>query len=402
MGAVNRPVNVVTGWLDPDITLAQLSEAGAKRISVGGALSRLALATFVKAAQAMRQQGSFAWMRDMIGVAGAAGNCSRPELGVLDAAMIGELAWLAASVMVAGVVTGILAGLFGIGGGAVIVPVLFEVFRVLGVPDAVRMQLCIGTSMAIIVPTALRSYRAHKARGLVLPEVMRRWALPSVAGVVVGSALAAVAPPDVFKVAFVLIACLIAAKFLIGGDGLVLGNELPGRAAMTCYGFAIGLGSSLMGISGGSLVTMTSDALPHADPQPQWQPPRASACPITLAGTIGYVLAGLPHQALLPPLSLGFVSMIGVVLVAPLSSWVAPFGARLAHRLPKRKLEISVRPLSAARRLAFPGEPGDCRALRSTFQGFEEIDNRCRPDTSRLGMCKQRNAMRTAPVSRLW
>jgi 2-methylisocitrate lyase-like PEP mutase family enzyme len=65
--AVNRPVNVVTGWLDPDITLARLSEAGAKRISVGGALSRLALATFVKAAQAMRQQGSFGWMREMIG-----------------------------------------------------------------------------------------------------------------------------------------------------------------------------------------------------------------------------------------------------------------------------------------------------------------------------------------------
>ena len=67
--AVNRPVNVVTGWLDPDITLARLSEAGAKRISVGGALSRLALATFVKAAQAMRLQGSFAWMRDMMGTA---------------------------------------------------------------------------------------------------------------------------------------------------------------------------------------------------------------------------------------------------------------------------------------------------------------------------------------------
>ncbi len=65
--AVNRPVNVVTGWLDPHITLAQLGEAGAKRISVGGAPSRLALATFVKAAQAMRLEGSFTWMRDMIG-----------------------------------------------------------------------------------------------------------------------------------------------------------------------------------------------------------------------------------------------------------------------------------------------------------------------------------------------
>jgi len=67
--AVHRPFNVVTGWLDPDITLTQLAETGAKRISVGGALSRLALATFVEAAQAMKQHGSFAWMRDMIGMA---------------------------------------------------------------------------------------------------------------------------------------------------------------------------------------------------------------------------------------------------------------------------------------------------------------------------------------------
>jgi 2-methylisocitrate lyase-like PEP mutase family enzyme len=64
--AVNRPVNVVTGWLDPGITLTQLSQAGAKRISVGGALSRLVLGSFLKAARAMKEQGSFAWMPDMI------------------------------------------------------------------------------------------------------------------------------------------------------------------------------------------------------------------------------------------------------------------------------------------------------------------------------------------------
>lgn len=252
---------------------------------------------------------------------------------------MGELAWLAASVMFAGVVTGILAGLFGIGGGAVIVPVLFEAFRLLGVSEAVRMQLCIGTSLAIIVPTAVRSYRAHKARGFALPEVMRRWALPSMVGVAVGSALAALAPPDMFKAAFVLIACLIAAKLLLGGDGWVLGNDLPGAAAMTGYGFAIGLGSALMGIAGGSLVTMILTL--YGKPIHNAVATAAGlGVPITFAGTIGYVLAGLPHQALLPPLSLGFVSVIGVVLIAPLSSWVAPFGARLAHRLPKRALEI--------------------------------------------------------------
>src|ERR1700719_2987719 len=106
---------------------------------------------------------------------------------------VGELVWVAVAVVAAGVVTGILAGLFGIGGGAVIVPVLFEVFRVLGVPEGVRMQLCIGTSLAIILPTALSSYRAHRARGLVIPGVLRSWAAPAIAGVALGSIAAAFA-----------------------------------------------------------------------------------------------------------------------------------------------------------------------------------------------------------------
>jgi uncharacterized membrane protein YfcA len=103
------------------------------------------------------------------------------------------LIWLAVATIAAGVVTGLLAGLFGIGGGAVIVPVLFEVFRVVDVPEALRMQLCVGTSLAIIVPTAVRSYRAHRATGMVIPEVMRSWAFPAVAGVAVGSTAAALA-----------------------------------------------------------------------------------------------------------------------------------------------------------------------------------------------------------------
>src|SRR5258708_35367082 len=92
-----------------------------------------------------------------------------------------ELIWLAVAVMAAGVATGILAGLFGIGGGIVVVPVLFEIFRIFGVPQEVRMQLCVGTSLAIIAPTAVRSYWAHRAMGLVIPAIMRSWALPAVA-----------------------------------------------------------------------------------------------------------------------------------------------------------------------------------------------------------------------------
>jgi uncharacterized membrane protein YfcA len=240
--------------------------------------------------------------------------------------------------MVAGVVTGILAGLFGIGGGAVIVPVLFEVFGIFGVPDEVRMQLCVGTSLAIIVPTTVRSYRAHRAKGLVIPEVVSSWALPAIAGVAVGSVAAAFAPSALFKVAFVLIASVIATKLLVGGSW-VLGSDLPGRWLMTGYGFLVGLASSLMGISGGSLVTMVLTV--YGKPIHNAVATSAGVgVPITIAGMIGYILAGLPHQSALPFLSIGFVSVIGVAMIAPISSYTAPLGARLAHALPRRRLEI--------------------------------------------------------------
>lgn len=254
-------------------------------------------------------------------------------------ASFADLAGLAAAIIAAGILTGLLAGLFGIGGGAVIVPVLYEVFRLLGVPEAVRMQLCVGTSLAIIVPTALRSYRAHREKGLVIPQVMRAWAMPAILGVAVGSIAAAFAPAGLFKGAFAVIAGVIAAKLLVGRDSWAFGSDLPGRAAMTGYGFLVGIGSSLMGISGGSLVTMILTLYRKSIHQAV-ATASGIGVPITIAGTIGYALAGLPYRAMLPPLSVGFVSVIGVAMIAPVSSYVAPFGARLAHRLPRRWLEI--------------------------------------------------------------
>jgi uncharacterized protein len=253
---------------------------------------------------------------------------------------LSELFWLAVAIIIGGVITGLLAGLFGIGGGAVIVPVLYEMFRLLGVPEEVRMQLCVGTSIAIIVPTAIRSYLAHREKGLVIPGVIRLWAAPAVLGVASGAIIAAFAPAEVFKIAFIVIATFIATKFLLAGDRWNLGSELPGRALMTVYGFIIGLGSSLMGVSGGSLsniaLTLYGKSMHSAVATSA-----GLGVPITIVGTFGYIVAGLPHEALLPPLSLGFVSLIGLVLMAPLSSLTAPYGARLAHRLSRRKLEIA-------------------------------------------------------------
>jgi uncharacterized protein len=253
---------------------------------------------------------------------------------------LSELLLLAALIIVAGFVTGVLAGLFGIGGGALIVPVLYEVFRVLGVPDEVRFQLCVGTSIAIIVPTNVFSYFTHRGKGAVMMDVVRAWAVPAVIGVAAGSAIAAFASGAVLKLAFVLIATVIAFKLLFGRETWRLADDLPGPAGMAAYGVFVGLAASLMGISGGSVSNMILTLYG----KPIHKAVATSAglgVPITVAGTIGYILAGLPQQSLLPPLSLGFVSLIGFALMAPVSSFTAPYGARLAHALSKRRLEIA-------------------------------------------------------------
>jgi len=251
-----------------------------------------------------------------------------------------EILWLALAILVGGVITGLLAGTFGIGGGSVIVPVLFEVFRVLGVSEDVRMQLCVGTSIAIIVPTAFRSYRSHRAKGLVIPGVIRLWTIPAIIGVACGALIAAFAPAGVFAVSFVLIASFIAIKLLFAGDRWNLGTELPGTVPMALYGFGIGLCGSLMGVSGGAISTMVLTI--YCKPIHNAVATSAGiGVPITAAGAIGFALAGLPQEALLPPFSLGFVSLIGLVVMAPVASLVSPYGARLAHRLSRRTLEIA-------------------------------------------------------------
>src|SRR6185312_3670092 len=246
-----------------------------------------------------------------------------PEQDMILGVPVSELLLLAALIIVGGFVTGILAGLFGIGGGALIVPVLYEVFRALDVPDEVRFQLCVGTSIAIIVPTNVLSFLTHRDRGAVMMDVVRAWT-----------------PPAVLKLAFVLVGSVISVKLLVGRDSWRLADDLPGPGGMTVYGFFVGLAASLMGISGGSISNMILTL--HGKSMHSAVATSAGlGVPITIAGTIGYILAGLPQQSLMPPLSLGFVSLIGFALMAPVSSFTASYGARLAHALSKRRLEVA-------------------------------------------------------------
>jgi uncharacterized protein len=256
----------------------------------------------------------------------------------LDAG-IGELLLLAAAILAGGAVSGLLAGLFGVGGGGVIVPVLYEIFRLIGVSDEIRMQLCVGTSLAIIIPTSLRSFIAHRAQRTLPLHVLRIWALPVAGGVAAGGVIAWLAPAWVFKLTFVLMAGLIALKMLFGRESWRLADQLPGPRLMGFYGVIIGLYASVMGVGGGSVATLIL-MLYGESIQVAVALSAGVGVLISITGTVGYALAGLPHHALLPPFSLGFVSLLGVVVMAPISSLTAPYGARLAHALPKRRLEI--------------------------------------------------------------
>ncbi|MGS1093765.1 sulfite exporter TauE/SafE family protein [Aquamicrobium terrae] len=258
-----------------------------------------------------------------------------------------EIVMMAAAMLGAGAVTGLLAGVFGVGGGSIMVPVLYEFFRLLGVPDEVRMPLCIGTSLAIIAPTSVRSFRAHHKKGVVDLTILKIWAVPVVAGVVVGGFIASFASENLFKTVFVVVSGISALKLLTARESWRFGNDLPGRAAMLVYGLVIGLLSALMGVGGGLLSSMFMTF--YGRPIHQAVATSSGLGPlIAIPGVISYVLAGWGKASLYPdvtllqmPYALGFVSLLGLVLLFPASMLTAPVGARLAHALPRRKLEVA-------------------------------------------------------------
>jgi uncharacterized membrane protein YfcA len=253
---------------------------------------------------------------------------------------LNDLIFLAIALMAAGAATGLLAGVFGVGGGAVIVPVLYEVFRVIGVPEEVRMPLVVGTSLAVIIPTSIRSFNAHRAKGLVDTSIIRIWAIPVVLGVALGSVVARYAPADLFKAVFVAVAFVSAMRLLFASDRWKLGEDMPGPVLMRVYGLVIGVLSALMGIGGGQLSSLFMTFYGR----PIHQAVATSSglgVLISIPGALGYIYAGWPKMDVLPPLSLGYVSFIGFLLFIPTSIWTAPIGARLAHRLSKRRLEVA-------------------------------------------------------------
>jgi uncharacterized membrane protein YfcA len=258
-----------------------------------------------------------------------------------------ELVELALLLVAVGALSGFLAGVFGIGGGAILVPVFYECFRLAGVPLEVRMPLCVGTSLAIIIPTSIRSFRAHYARGAVDMDILKQWWLPVVIGVIAGSVTARYAPERLFKIVFVMVAWSAAARLLLARDTWKFGDDVPKGPLMKLYGFFVGLLSTLMGVGGGLfanlLMTFYGRPIHQAVATSS-----ALAVLISIPGAIGYVYAGWPAAANFPgvtalqlPFAVGYVSLIGAVLVMPTSLLTAPLGVRAAHAMSKRTLETA-------------------------------------------------------------
>ncbi len=255
----------------------------------------------------------------------------------LSGASAGELIGYLALLVASGAVAGLLAGLFGIGGGAVMVPVLYQTFIAIGVAEPVQMHLAIGTSIAVIVPTSIRSYLAHRRREAVDTELLRSWIVAVPAGVILASIVAAVISSAGLRVVFAVLALIFGLRFVFFARLRPIINDLPRQPARGLVGFAIGFLSTLMGVGGG----VFNNAFMTLSGRPMLQAVATSAgvgVLISVPALFGYIIAGWGAPDL-PPLSLGYVSIAALLLI-PATIVAAPFGVRIAHAIDRRVLEI--------------------------------------------------------------
>lgn len=247
-----------------------------------------------------------------------------------------ELVLLGIGLLATGAVSGITAGLLGVGGGIVIVPVLFHLFTTMGIAEDVRMHVAVGTSLATIIATSASSVRAHWRRGAVDTALLRQWGPWILAGVVLGTAVAGLVKGPVLSGVFASVAVVVAVHMGLGSPRWTISDTMPGGIPRALLASAIGAVSAMMGIGGGTLsvpiLTLFGYPIHRAVGSAA-----AIGFIIGVPGAIGFVASGL-HSDGLPPFSLGYINLLGLALILPTSMLLAPVGARLAHSLNTTKL----------------------------------------------------------------
>jgi uncharacterized protein len=237
-----------------------------------------------------------------------------------------------------GLVGGVIAGLLGIGGGIVIVPVLEYMLRFADVPQEWRMHVAVATSLATIIPTAISSSRAHHRRGAVDWSLVKVWAVPMLIGAFGGSLLASMAKSSTLSAVFCVVTLIVAFKMFLPLDHVRVMSEPPRGIGGALIAALIGGISTMMGIGGGmlSVPTMTISG------EPIHRAVGTAAffgLVIALPGTVGYLLA--KPDVTLPWGTVGLVSLIGVAVITPGTVLTAPLGAKIAHGLSRRALSMA-------------------------------------------------------------
>jgi len=245
---------------------------------------------------------------------------------------------LGVAMLVTGSVAGVLAGLFGIGGGIVIVPVLEAALGLVGVDPAIRMHVAVGTSLATIIPTSISSARAHHKRRSVDVEVVKRWGVFVLVGALLGAWIASQVHSRVLAMVFATLALLVALKMVLVPESRNLTDEIPRGPAVAVIPVAIGCFSSMMGIGGGTFSVMTLTLFN----EPIHRAVGTAALfglVISLPATLGFMLSGW-GDVRVPPASLGYVSLLGFACIAPATVLAAPLGARIAHAFSEKRLSV--------------------------------------------------------------
>lgn len=235
------------------------------------------------------------------------------------------------SLFATGVIAGVMAGLLGVGGGIVIVPVLFWILGLLNFPSDVSMHIAVGTSLAIIIPTSLSSMRAHHKRQNVDWTLVKSWGPAIAMGALTGGIASKYVDGDVLRLVFGVVALLVSIN-MFRPHTINIAPKLPDSLSVQrAIGAMIGTLSALMGIGGGTL-TVPTMALFNYDMRKAVGTASSFGLVIALPATIGFIWAGLGVENR-PPFSLGYVSIIAACLIFPITVLTAPYGAKLAHHM---------------------------------------------------------------------
>ena len=240
--------------------------------------------------------------------------------------------------LVTGVVAGLIAGLFGVGGGIVIVPILFWIFTSLKFPDEILMHMAIGSSLATIIPTSIASARAHYRKGSIDIDVIKKWGFGIFLGALLGGFSGKFFNANELKYIFAIVAFFVAFNMFIKNP-LKFSNKFPkSKIINTFTSLIVGFVSSLMGVGAGTIgvPSLVSLSIPI---HKAIGTAAALGLFISIPATIGLAFSGfdVPNR---PPLSIGYVNLIAFFIMFPLTVFFAPIGVKIAHFINQRMLKI--------------------------------------------------------------